>query len=496
MAQSEAQEVGPTAKWTEADYVAASERADDLVDGGGKEQGLALLQQAEDHARASGEDAFALFFEGELANYRGDYLGQLELQLRADHGKPETPLILRNVGVALGSLGRSEEALTWFDRALALQPNDHLAWRNRGVCLSRLERHEEALQSLERALAICPDEPRVRDRMGAVLGRMGRYAEAARSFDQVLAVLPDYRAALRSRAVVRGLMGKAKEAAAELRALLASDPSDEQARIWLTRFARNREARATVAELEELRRKRHMEQFRAEKVARDQRLKFDAWRTLSARSAHRIGNQLFASIGALRTLKGLTGAGAEEAVSDLEGCVERIRQIVREFQRFSTNEAPRLARMQIGPLVEEVVRRYERVVQNVALCAEVAEGLPDCLLDRSQFDQAVGELLENAMHHTPQGGRIRVAATPIPPPAGPRVRITVEDTGPGVPENAKRHLFEAFFTTRPGGTGLGLAIVKQIVDNHGGTVRETGKAGEGARFEIELPAAPDEESRP
>ena len=57
----------------------------------------------------------------------------------------------------------------------------------------------------------------------------------------------------------------------------------------------------------------------------------------------------------------------------------------------------------------------------------------------------------------------------------------------------KEAVFRPFVSRRPGGTGLGLAIVRQIVENHKGTIRETGKVGEGARFEIELPALPDEE---
>jgi two-component system sensor histidine kinase AtoS len=60
----------------------------------------------------------------------------------------------------------------------------------------------------------------------------------------------------------------------------------------------------------------------------------------------------------------------------------------------------------------------------------------------------------------------------------------------------KPRLFEAFFSTRPGGSGLGLAIVKQIVENHGGRIRETGTPGKGGRFEVELPAAPTQENQP
>jgi len=64
-----------------------------------------------------------------------------------------------------------------------------------------------------------------------------------------------------------------------------------------------------------------------------------------------------------------------------------------------------------------------------------------------------------------------------------------------VSENKSR-IFLPFVSMRPGGTGLGLAIVRQTIENHGGTIRETGTPGKGARFEIELPALPDEEKKP
>jgi len=144
----------------------------------------------------------------------------------------------------------------------------------------------------------------------------------------------------------------------------------------------------------------------------------------------------------------------------------------------------------------DVVRRYAGLATKVRLWANVTEKVLTCLLDRDQIDQALGELLENAIHHTPAHGEIRVTAAPVALPAGMRVRITVQDTGPGVPNEDKERIFEPFFSKRPGGSGLGLAIVRQIVENHRGTIRETGGANQGARFEIELPAHTKQEMSP
>jgi signal transduction histidine kinase len=449
--------------WTEAEYGAASERADDLCDDLERvEEAQGLLVGALQQASAAGDEAFTLFFQGELAALRGDYEKQVELQRRAHELEPTCAIFLRNIGTGLTWLGRHQEAIDWLDRALAIRPDDYRALRQRGVLLARMGQSNEALECFERALTVSPQDP----------------------------------FSIRNRAVLVGLMGRGEEAAGQLRSYLRENPYDNYATAWFVRFAPPLEARAAVDELTAQRRQLETERLKADQEAREKKVKFDAWRSLSARSAHRIGNQLFASRGALRTLRKVSDPEAAEAVSDLTACLERIQRIVEEFRAFSANQPPKVLPTQVGALISEVVRRYGELAQNGRLSADVPDGLPACLLDRDQIDQALGELLENAIHYTLPGGRIRVTAQPVGGAGKPRIRIAVEDTGPGVSEEIKKRLFEAGVTTRPGGSGLGLAIVKQIVENHGGTIRETGKPGEGARFEVQLPALPSEEARP
>lgn len=236
--------------------------------------------------------------------------------------------------------------------------------------------------------------------------------------------------------------------------------------------------------------------YEEQEERRDQDLKLAAWRSLSARSAHRIGNQLFAARGALRTLRNMSVPAALEAVADLERSLNRIRLILREFQTFGKAEPPHLRPTRIGPVIEQVVRRYRNMSIDTQWTIHLSRRLPFCRLDQDQFEQALGELLENAIHHTPTGGQISVAARAVRSRKPPGIRITAENTGPGVPDADKERIFEPFVSTRPGGTGLGLAIVKQIVEQQGGTVRETGRPGKGARFEIELPAVQKSEAKP
>jgi signal transduction histidine kinase len=101
-------------------------------------------------------------------------------------------------------------------------------------------------------------------------------------------------------------------------------------------------------------------------------------------------------------------------------------------------------------------------------------------------------LVANAARHTPEGGRIVVAADRVPN----GVRLSVEDTGPGIPPEHLPRVFGRFYkvdvsrtgTMLPSGSGLGLSIVQAIVTRHGGTVTASNPPHGGARFEIVLPA--------
>ena len=130
-------------------------------------------------------------------------------------------------------------------------------------------------------------------------------------------------------------------------------------------------------------------------------------------------------------------------------------------------------------------------VQAHSLTTHIEDGgslvLGDVILLRQVFDN----LINNAMENTPPGGAVHVSWTPV---AGePALQWTIEDAGPGIPENERNLIFERFYrgaSPTGHGSGLGLAIVRQILQLHGGTVRvETSKSLGGAAFVIRLPAA-------
>jgi signal transduction histidine kinase len=112
-------------------------------------------------------------------------------------------------------------------------------------------------------------------------------------------------------------------------------------------------------------------------------------------------------------------------------------------------------------------------------------------MDRARIAQVVGNLLENAVQHTPQGGEVAVLAEVV----GPAARVTVGDTGEGIPPEDLPYVFERFYRVDPsrsrstGGVGLGLTIAKQLVEAHGGAIRVESTPGKGSCFIFELPLA-------
>jgi signal transduction histidine kinase len=106
----------------------------------------------------------------------------------------------------------------------------------------------------------------------------------------------------------------------------------------------------------------------------------------------------------------------------------------------------------------------------------------EATFDPGLLGRALENLVLNALQHTPEGGLVHVAVAG----GDDALRLTVSDTGPGVPEDVRAHVFEPFVSARGGGTGLGLAIVREIAETHGGAVRLVPSAS-GAVFEMELP---------
>jgi len=177
---------------------------------------------------------------------------------------------------------------------------------------------------------------------------------------------------------------------------------------------------------------------------------------------------------------------------------ERLEHIVGDLLDLAKLDggggAFKVESVSIPQLFERVQRRHEPVVQRkrIELRTRVAPDVQSVTGDPNRIEQALQNLVANAARHTPEGGHIDVHADRVPD----GVRLSVEDSGPGIPPEHLSRVFERFYkvdvsragTALPSGSGLGLSIVQAIVNRHGGTVTASNMPGGGARFEIVLPA--------
>lgn len=216
-----------------------------------------------------------------------------------------------------------------------------------------------------------------------------------------------------------------------------------------------------------------------------------AWGEMSARSAHMMGNRVFAIKGDLNEIRYLaTGECRQEemqpVIESLERGVFRLEEILAEFREFVVATKLELSEVSLNELVEEAVREAFPRHTPVTLEMNLEEGLPPIEADAGKLRRCFSELVENSFNFQQDGGVVRINTERVSGRSD-HVRVLFQDCGPGIPEENKKKIFRPFFSTRSKGMGLGLSIVKGIIDAHQGTIREIGEEGEGARFEITLP---------
>jgi two-component system, NarL family, sensor histidine kinase BarA len=283
-------------------------------------------------------------------------------------------------------------------------------------------------------------------------------------------------------------------------------------RAFLTGQLHLRSVRANYRELSE---KTERLQQAYDKLKELDRLKSNFLATMS----HELRTPLTSIIGYSEML--LSGIGGElvgehrEFVQVIRRKGENLLELIANLLDMSKFEQNRLdladEPVLVGALIDDVLGTVAPLAQKrgVSVDALVDPALPAIRGDGARLRQVLQNLIDNALKFTPRGGRVSVrgARTALSPARGEAgdaglvlmmapsegLRITVSDTGGGIPEAEHERIFDAFYqvdgsaTREHGGTGLGLSIVKRIVEAHGGRIRVESRPGEGARFIVELP---------
>ena len=227
-------------------------------------------------------------------------------------------------------------------------------------------------------------------------------------------------------------------------------------------------------------------------------------------SVERTRRRLLADLGhemrtPLATLEAYLEA-LEDGVATLDdGTAELLRAQTRRLARLS-EDISSVSRTEEGQIrldlrptqpgavvtaaADAVADAYE--AKDVHLVTEIAAGLPNLTLDPERMGQVLGNLLDNALRHTPASGTVTISAARSRKTGG--VALSISDTGEGIPAEHLPHLFERFYrvdTARDrahGGSGIGLAIARALVEAHGGQLTATSPGtGQGSIFRILLP---------
>jgi signal transduction histidine kinase len=219
---------------------------------------------------------------------------------------------------------------------------------------------------------------------------------------------------------------------------------------------------------------------------------------ISAQITHEVRNPLNA-IGLnaellAENLEALPG-GAPEAralCAAISAEVDRLNALTEEYLRFARAPRSPAGRQELAELAGSLLDFLapELAAAGIEVRRELPAGLPAIRGDEARLRAVLLNLVRNAREAMPGGGVLTVSARRT----GDGVELIVTDTGTGIPPEALPRLFDPFYSTKERGTGLGLAFVQEVVQEHGGTVRCDGAPGQGARFTIALPAAPDEKA--
>ncbi len=234
----------------------------------------------------------------------------------------------------------------------------------------------------------------------------------------------------------------------------------------------------------------HMLEVKALEAEVLQRERLSALGNLAAAVAHEVRNPLNAISMGLQRLKmefqPIEDRNEYSHLTELIlGEARRLNSIVEQFLSLARPVEIKAKALPLQEFLKELAALEEGQARqsNVRIQVIAAPNLPALKADPNHLTQVLLNLMLNGLQAMPEGGTLTLEAKA----SGNNFRISVTDTGPGIPPENLSRIFEPYFTTKAKGSGLGLAITRRIVEAHGGTITVTNEARGGCRFLISLP---------
>jgi signal transduction histidine kinase len=259
------------------------------------------------------------------------------------------------------------------------------------------------------------------------------------------------------------------------------------------------DARVVATSRDELRRlvdgfNRMAEDLRRQRAELERTNRLAAWADMARQVAHDIKNpltpiQLNAEhLQRVHADRGRPlGPLVDDCVANILGQVRLLRQISSEFSSFASSPEANPSPTDLGRLLEQILSPYRAGLgERVVFEMEIPEGTPPAYIDPLLISRALTNVIENALHAMPAGGRLRFSVARDD--AG-LLNLRITDTGVGMDEDAVGRIFEPYFSTKTTGTGLGLTIAKRNVEANGGSIAVTSQRGVGTTVTMSLPVA-------
>jgi PAS domain S-box-containing protein len=212
--------------------------------------------------------------------------------------------------------------------------------------------------------------------------------------------------------------------------------------------------------------------------------------TLASGMAHEIGTPMNVILGRAEYLMDrVADEPVKKGLRTIVAQVERITRVMNQLLSFARRKPPQPRALALGEVIENSLEMFrERFSHHhIHVFTHIDPDCPSVVADSDQMNQVLINLVMNAVHAMPQGGTLRMG---LGSEKG-MVRLTVSDTGHGIPNEVVKKIFDPFFTTKEfgKGTGLGLTVVKGIIEEHQGTITVESEEGKGTTFTIVLPTA-------
>lgn len=248
-----------------------------------------------------------------------------------------------------------------------------------------------------------------------------------------------------------------------------------------------RELTTLNAQLEQriMRRTRELQESQALIVQQEKQAAFGL---LAAGIAHEVGNPL-AAISSLVQM--MNRKPLPDEMHDRLGLIDeqlrRIQRTLRELIQFSRPGTNEFQQCHIHDIIDNAlsIAKYYKRKKGRSISIDYGENVPPVTVIRDQWVQVFLNLVLNALDATEEGGKLQICTRC----EDGHVEVLVKDSGSGIPETYREHLFEPYFTTKPTGTGLGLFVCRNIVESSQGEISLLSSGPTGTDFLVRIPAS-------